>query len=288
MSDHGDDFAATLRAAIAARGLSLDQIRAELRRLDTAVSVATLSYWQSGRSRPVRAASLAALGPLEQVLGVRRGHLARRVAFRRYEESVGPDDTPLEVAADEDHPVVDAVAEELGLGRDDGLDRVGVHDRLRLDGDGAEVAHEVRLVLRARRSGASSLLLWDEEGSRQEVRAGLNCRVGRVEAVPRLRCRVVEILLERPLRQGESIVLQYEFVAGDRRPRTHFVRAVTGRVREFIAEVSFEANPPGWAERFSVVDGDEMTTRVPVTPPLLGGFVDAEAGFHGLRWGWGR
>lgn len=55
------DFAAILRAAVQARGLSLDSLRRELSRHGHELSAATLSYWQSGRSQPERASSLLAL-----------------------------------------------------------------------------------------------------------------------------------------------------------------------------------------------------------------------------------
>lgn len=46
------EFARVLRAAIQARGLGLERIRDRLRVQGISVSLATLSYWQSGRSRP--------------------------------------------------------------------------------------------------------------------------------------------------------------------------------------------------------------------------------------------
>ncbi|WP_113694645.1 transcriptional regulator [Amycolatopsis albispora] len=70
-------FAAALRAAIRARGLGLERIRYRLRDRGVPVSLATLSYWQSGRCRPERPESLAALTELEDVLDVPPGSLTR-------------------------------------------------------------------------------------------------------------------------------------------------------------------------------------------------------------------
>jgi hypothetical protein len=53
-------FAQALREAIQARGLELDRIRWRFGEHGVAVSMATLSYWQSGRSRPGRALEFAA------------------------------------------------------------------------------------------------------------------------------------------------------------------------------------------------------------------------------------
>jgi hypothetical protein len=70
-------FAAALRAAIRARGLGLERIRYRLRNRGAPISLATLSYWQSGRCRPERPESLVALRCLEDVLEVPSGSLAR-------------------------------------------------------------------------------------------------------------------------------------------------------------------------------------------------------------------
>ncbi|PXY30910.1 transcriptional regulator [Prauserella muralis] len=70
-------FAAALRAAIRARGLGLERIQYRLRRRGVPVSLATLSHWQSGRCRPERPGSLAALRYLEEVVDVPPGSLLR-------------------------------------------------------------------------------------------------------------------------------------------------------------------------------------------------------------------
>jgi hypothetical protein len=70
-------FSVALRAAIRARGLGLDRIRYRLRGRGTAVSLATLSHWQSGRCRPERPESLEALRNLEDILNVPDGSLTR-------------------------------------------------------------------------------------------------------------------------------------------------------------------------------------------------------------------
>ena len=68
-------FAAELSHAIEARGLTLARVRAHLEMLGLPVSVATLSYWTTGRSRPNRRKSLAIVQALEGVLKVPSGSL---------------------------------------------------------------------------------------------------------------------------------------------------------------------------------------------------------------------
>ncbi|MEU6409314.1 hypothetical protein [Microbispora sp. NPDC046933] len=63
-------FERALRAAIRARGLSLDRLHSRLRERGVDVSLSSLSYWQRGRSRPERAASLAAVRELEGILSL--------------------------------------------------------------------------------------------------------------------------------------------------------------------------------------------------------------------------
>ncbi|UUZ58482.1 hypothetical protein [Nocardioides sp. B-3] len=76
MSDASGSFADELRRAIDRRGLGLERIRDHLDQRGVSVSVATLSYWQSGRSLPGRKASIAAIPHLEEVLALDRGSLA--------------------------------------------------------------------------------------------------------------------------------------------------------------------------------------------------------------------
>ena len=59
--DQPESFAEVLTAAIQGRGLSLERIRARLDAAGVPVSIATLSYWQSGRSLPTRSRSSSAM-----------------------------------------------------------------------------------------------------------------------------------------------------------------------------------------------------------------------------------
>lgn len=57
-------FSATLHLAIEASGLTLEQVRQELAARGAFVSMATLSYWRRGLSRPERPESLLAVASL--------------------------------------------------------------------------------------------------------------------------------------------------------------------------------------------------------------------------------
>ena len=162
-------FTQALRAAITTRGTSLESLRLALMERGSRVSVATLSYWRSGRSRPDRGGSMIALAELEQVLRLPAGFLTSKVNPRgpgsavaselptHYQmaevPSAGPGDPT-------DRDVVRAGIAMLGLNFDDGLERVTYHDRLEVRPDRTDGAHDVRTVFRARRAGVDRFPIW--------------------------------------------------------------------------------------------------------------------------------
>ncbi|WP_420881638.1 helix-turn-helix domain-containing protein [Streptomyces rhizosphaericola] len=78
-----DAFPAALREALGRRGLSLERVSERLRARGIAVSQATLSSWQRGRSQPERARSLRAVEVLEEILELPGGALRSLLGPRR-------------------------------------------------------------------------------------------------------------------------------------------------------------------------------------------------------------
>ncbi|MBO3747913.1 hypothetical protein J5X84_17715 [Streptosporangiaceae bacterium NEAU-GS5] len=76
-------FDEALRAAITARGLSLERLHVRLAERGVRISLASLSNWQRGRSRPERSASLAAVRELEAILGLPAHSLVTLLGPRR-------------------------------------------------------------------------------------------------------------------------------------------------------------------------------------------------------------
>ena len=150
VSDAFGSFADALRSAIDHRGLALERVRDHLAQRGVCVSVATLSYWQSGRSQPGRKASLAAIPHLEHVLGLDPGTLlhtlpATRDRVRR---------TPVrELGVLWPEPSRIDILGRLDTRWDADLDRVTLHDVLRIGPDRRQVGLTVRQVLRARVDG---------------------------------------------------------------------------------------------------------------------------------------
>lgn len=198
------EFADALRHAVDARGLSLERVRAHLLTYGHDVSVATLSYWQTGRSVPVRRSSLQALGALEAVLAVPRGALASKLPSQPGRQS-GPRST----ASLGISPAVQAAARitaELGIDFNDGYDVISQEQTVRIDGARGCSGAAVDTVIVATKDGLDRLLVGyrsDVPGVLIEVSAVSGCRIGRTAAVAAETLTVTEVLLDQPLRAGE-------------------------------------------------------------------------------------
>ncbi|STD03480.1 Uncharacterised protein [Dermatophilus congolensis] len=70
-------FARALRSAVAEAGFTLTGLRAELMERGLAVSVGTLSQWQTGRSVPLKDRSLVVVGEIERIVGAPPGGWCR-------------------------------------------------------------------------------------------------------------------------------------------------------------------------------------------------------------------
>jgi hypothetical protein len=93
-----DAFARVLRDAINARNVTLSWLQQHLKRRGNRVSMATLSYWRSGARRPEGVQSLAAVGDLEELLGLRDGELSRMLPSTRRTGPLGPSVFPIDQA----------------------------------------------------------------------------------------------------------------------------------------------------------------------------------------------
>ncbi len=74
-ADERRDFAEAFREGLNRRGMSLETLRDSLAVRGTPVSLAALSYWRSGKRRPARNGSLAAVASIEDILGMFPGDL---------------------------------------------------------------------------------------------------------------------------------------------------------------------------------------------------------------------
>ncbi|HST67352.1 MAG TPA: hypothetical protein VLM05_19415 [Mycobacteriales bacterium] len=300
-ADQVAEFAAAVRAAVDARGLSLRELAATLASAYPALasSVATLSAWQTGTSAPPwtpngRDRVLA----LERCLRLPVGELALRM--------------PLGAAVPAPRPPADSA---------DGLDA----RRLRLDHRLAALAgpqqvlpmtvsQEVRLGpghrplllraslrIRAAHDGVDRFWFVDcaDPRTRSLIGATSGCRVGRRvpelrhPSAPGARLTAVELVLDDPLARGEvhelSFAVRYE--PGSRRPGLPLFRHLLDRPAERL-DLSVRFDPRSepaemlacwWRRR----DGVEMCRR-PVTEPGRRTYRlsidDPVPGGYGWRW----
>ncbi|MEU5695082.1 XRE family transcriptional regulator [Actinosynnema sp. NPDC020468] len=282
MSSEGDaaparPFADALRSAIAARGIGLERIREHLAEHGVSVSLATLSYWQSGRSRPERRSSLAAIGHLEAILDLPPGHLAGLLGPPR------PRGRWLKRLPEEPRPVPSW---------DDRISRLSQQDVVTIGRDRGEVSFRSRHVLRAEEDGADRwLVVAHVDRTPPTITPLRHCALGRVLPRPEVGLVVAELLFDRVLRRGESIVIEHELVNADPHPiATNYGRRFRLPVREYVLEVQFDpAATPVACRRYSHTDtrGD-LSTPVLLGPggSLLGVFLDFGPGEAGFRWSW--
>lgn len=253
--------------------------------------MATISYWQSGRSRPERATSLAALAVLEELLALEPGELAGKLPARRRS---GP---TLSATHGRDGrvntmPELSAAAALVGLSWDMGLMRVAVHDRIEVGQERNGASHGVKELLVAEREGVDRYpLLYKRsgEGDGAIVAPVRNCSVGRIAEVPEVGLMVAEIILDHPLREGESILVEHELnLYGTSRMEPSVERLFVRTVRSAHTEVLFhESCLPLSAERYTVVGGVQKAEPVVIAGRALHALVlDFGPGSYGLRWTW--
>ncbi len=285
-------FARAFREATDQRGLSLERITFHLRRRGHDLSAATLSYWRTGRSVPQRSASIAALGALEEILGVDRGSLAALVPPR---PARGVGDTRTTVQAERFIKRADIISEmmaSIGLTWDTGFEYLSIHDRIQIRRDGTLDSQIVTNLMRAARDGVDRLPAWyghDDDRSYPFISAEINCRIGQVREGPNLPLIVAELLLPRPLNAGEVIFMQYRYgAAGQTVPVNDWYRGYIAPIREAYLEVQFDGKAiPVTAQEIFEVGNEERTTPLAVTDVALRRYRrDFGPGVWGMRWDW--
>ncbi|SFO89177.1 hypothetical protein SAMN05421810_101312 [Amycolatopsis arida] len=292
-------FAAALRAAIAASGLSLDRIQARLQRHGVAVSVTALSYWQSGKRRPERPSSLAAVRALEEILDVPPGALLGQLAPLRPRRPAAArraaPERPLAFPPDALRTLLAEVGAPHALRRPHLLDLVALHDRCELADDGGQRAVASRAVFRAAADGQDRWLLVYSQDSPEArppaVDAQRNCSVGRVAHDAEHGLTVAELLFHRPVDRDETYLVEYTVTnAGPPYPqgdRTHY-REFRRPVREYLLEVHFGRARPRRCWRYSRTGPGEPEARRDLRVDAGGAAhavaLDFGPGVFGIAW----
>ncbi|WP_394618322.1 XRE family transcriptional regulator [Lentzea sp. JNUCC 0626] len=280
-----DEFAQALRTAITNRGLGLERLREHLSQNGVSVSMATLSYWQTGRSRPERQKSLQAVVHLEHILQVPPGHLS---------ELLGPPrprgrwlrHAPAPMSAFWPFPSpVEHALHDLDTQWDDQLLRVSQQDFVTIGADRTERVFRSRQVLSASMNGPDRWVVImhvdDHHRPLPQVNALKNCTVGKTVEEPAEGLLVAELLFERPLRKGESVVIEHELVnQAPCPPASNYERKFRLPTREYVLEVTFEGDAPSAVTQ--VADGSEVKPD----RTLLDVALDVRPGTRGFSWTW--
>lgn len=290
-------FSDALRAAIQVKGLSLDRIRHRLRARGAPISITALSYWQSGRRRPERPDSMTALSHLEEVLDLPGGALSKLLGPPKPR---GKGRTKAETSTVQGHGRDNRRLAELLAGVDTSSDtwlsRLSQHDRVEIAADGGTHRVRSRQVLRADRDGVDRwVLVYDTDvpgNPLPGIGALGSCRLGRLITDPGSGLMVAELLFERPLRQDETLVLEYELVHHDQlypSPETTHFRRFRLPVREYKLEVRFDSRcRPPRCEQFESAEHSASTRPLAVDPwgYVRAGVDDFGPGIFGVRWDW--
>lgn len=285
--DPGNEFASALAEAITHRGLTLQAISARLASNGTPVSVPTLSYWQTGRSVPTRSRSIKGVEALEHVLELPPGALVQTLAGNPQMRA------PIAVMPDTD--VVPGLLAELGLTLDRNFQVITHEDQLDIGPDRVARSLTIRRVLRALRDKADRLPVIhqneDAQGRAPEVVAIAGCQVGRRIQRDDLSLVACELVLPRPLRQGDHHLVEYRVDWPPTEVITpSFSRALPSTVTALVMEARFAEGTPTRAEHL-FRESHEATSRVVRELPVSDHLVqlvgtDVQPGIHELVWHW--
>lgn len=289
----GDSFGEALGRAIHDRGVSLDWLRVQLANEGTPVSAATLSYWRSGRRQPERQASFDAVAQIEKLLDLPCGSLVALVGPSR---RPGPRRHRIGVGELSPHPALAAqMLAELGLDGDCGLSDLTRHHVVEVDEHGRQTNVAVRKVIMATRDGADRYPVLASSHSPisppPDLVARHGCRVGRTSLHLNGEVFVWELVLQRPLRKGESALTDHRLVMNhDPLPRPMFEIILPERTPEAAVWINFDPDRmPTAVELYTDFDGSSPTciladldgaTSVHILRQRCG------PGRMGVRWSW--
>lgn len=239
-------FSLALRLALKSSELSLDRIQHKLHERGTPLSKTALSYWQHGRTQPERRESLQALATLEDVVGVPKGALSNllgppRPRGRWLTQKPGGH-RPDQVWSRPDG--LSRVLDQLGVNQDalGWLTPVAVHFSVLVDERGGIRRAEHHRVLRAEHDGVDRQVVvyrTDKQGPAGSVEGVRGCRLGRRRSDLETGFDVYELLLDRPLRQGELTVLNHAMCHEPGLADAYVSQRVAQSVRTFSMQVQF-------------------------------------------------
>lgn len=257
-------FARALDEAIRNRGLALSSLSGRLRDRGTPASVAALSSWRAGKRRPERTRSLDALDTLEELLDLPRGHLASRLGPTR---RVRPDRTQLFEDLVVEGDALSAMKSAMGFTDEADLDLICGSQVVEVDKDPCRWSVTSQIHWRARVADgqrALAMLQLDnpvDQSPHFTVLGGAHVRPHRWDQ--RSGFALWELVLEHPLRVGQTARTEYRVDVVESEPLASYWAAAEGRTPFLALEVRWGGDVPRHLELRR--DLDEVLT-VQVVP----------------------
>lgn len=295
--DPGLEFAQAFRAAVEASGLGLESIQRRLDQRGVTISVATLSYWQTGSRTPGRRSSLEAVARLEELFDLDPGALVSLVPPPRPRGPVvrHTDEVTLPRFAARD--AVRRVAAVVENPDSLLLTRLSHHDDVVIGDDRRMASARTRIVGRADDDGITGMgitqFLDDPSAGTPTLTVHGGGVVGWEEIDPTHRVVGVRLDYDTPLARGESVVIDYELATVGRGPSdTSFDASCSLAVREYVLTLRFPPDdPPDRCEAYQVLrDGSPVFPRRRVRVDLRGHAtlvaLDCPPGTVGMSWSW--
>lgn len=298
--DTGNQFAPALRAAIHRSRLSLDEISQRLRSRGNPVSASTLSYWQNGDNLPERAASLAAVGVLEELLGETTGALTELIGQRRPRGKWAPragTTLPSEKVWQCPEGYLRALT-RMGVTPDhlNQPRKISQHLSFRIDERGHEDSLRVRRLVQAEEDGTRRMYFINRCVTLPRppmVTFADGCKPARFRAdVPTSTC-VFEFLLDRTLAAGELAAVGFGLRYPPGQADDHVEVAITRPTRDLILQLEFavERVPARcysyWQPRNTLprrIQREERLSGAAHTFQFI--TLDPRPGWYGIAWEW--
>lgn len=280
--DDPADFATRMREALVTSGLTLSRIREQLDARDLAVSMATLSYWSSGRSTPTRGRSVAVVEALEQILQTPSGWLTTSLPSTAREHGID------RVFGREDF--LREAVEEHDLATSVWWRHHTVHHIVTIGADRRERGFETRILQTAARNGAQRWTILLEGSGNARVRpTGMSHLVRRVPLAEDL--VAYEFGLDVALERGQRVLVAHSLDHACSQTSEGAGYGLKRMVDRLAMEVHFEGELPREICYGLRAPGSEEAVEQP-THPVLSGHVaqfvidEAAAGMHQFSWEW--
>ncbi|MEU5824224.1 hypothetical protein ABZ798_24300 [Streptomyces sp. NPDC047803] len=293
-TEPGTMFATTFKQALQRRGLPLEDVRDHLEAHGITLSVATLSYWQSGRSQSERARSLCAVDILEPFLGLPGGTL--RSLLRRRPRGRVPSHDPAAVRGvyGENSDVEQALGDDFPH-FNAGLRRLVVHEAVRVNAHRLVDEIRVTVAVRAAHHDARHLTVIHTLDGAEDGAFEVTVPSGpapRTWFRPEPNCVVAEIPFGRRLGRNETAVVEYTVRTAATAGVSHQHESrVTTPLQTYLLQVRFHPSAlpskcwhsyrrrlgaePG--RQLASLDGLHTTHLLPMKPA---------PGVHGIEWRW--